>query len=111
MTGASETSRAREGVKWDAGKPDYSLLPFAALDETVKALTYGAAKYSPDNWSRVRDYPTRYLAAALRHVTAYARGETSDPESGLHHLAHGVVSLMFILEGALKEGKDEARGD
>lgn len=101
----------RPGVKWDAGKPDYSLLPWAALDETVRALTYGASKYSRDNWCRVPDYPQRYLAAALRHITAHARGEERDPESGLHHLAHGVVSLMFILEGELKRRKGEDRSD
>jgi hypothetical protein len=95
------------GVKFDNGKPDYSLLPFYALDEIVKALTYGAKKYSRDNWRKVPEFHYRYLAAAFRHVTSYARGETFDPESGLHHLSHAIVSLMYLVEDFLtKENKN-----
>lgn len=86
------------GIKYDGGKPDYSLLPFNALEEIVRVLTYGAAKYSRDNWKLVEPYKERYVAAALRHLTAYARGEKSDTESGRHHLAHAATCLLYIIE-------------
>lgn len=89
------------GVKYDGDKPDYSLLPFHALDEVVKTLTYGARKYSRDNWKKVPHFRRRYLAASLRHVMAYARGEVLDSESGYHHLSHAIVSLMYIVEDLL----------
>lgn len=93
------------GIKYDGGKPDYSLLPFNALEEVVKVLTYGAAKYSRDNWKLVEPHKERYVAAALRHLTAYAREEKSDPESGRHHLAHAATCLLYIIEKDLTGAK------
>lgn len=34
------------GVKFDSGKPQWSLVPFAAFSEVVDVLTYGAKKYT-----------------------------------------------------------------
>jgi hypothetical protein len=61
-------------------------------------LEYGARKYAPDNWRKVDNPEARYLAAALRHINAWRRGEKRDQESGLSHLAHAATSLMFIME-------------
>lgn len=85
-----------KGIKHDGEKPDYSLVPFGALDEVVKALTYGANKYDRFNWKNVED--VRYQAAALRHISSYMQGEKHDPETGLNHLAHAICSLMFLVE-------------
>jgi len=41
------------GVKYDSGKPDYTLLPLDALEQVVEVLTFGAAKYDRDNWKKV----------------------------------------------------------
>jgi hypothetical protein len=87
-----------KGTKYDTGKPDYSLIPPNALDDTVKILTLGAQKYSRDNWKIVDDAPNRYFAAAMRHLWARRRGEKIDPESGIDHLAHAICSLLFLLE-------------
>jgi hypothetical protein len=85
-----------KGIKHDGDKPDYSLVPFGALDEVVKALTYGATKYDRFNWKNVEE--VRYQAAALRHISAYMQGEKFDPETGINHLAHAVCSLLFLVE-------------
>lgn len=87
-----------EGKKFDAGKPRYDLMPFAALDEVGRVLGYGAEKYGPENWRRVPDANARYIAAALRHISAYQQGKEFDEESGLPHLAHALTSLLFVLE-------------
>lgn len=84
------------GMKFDGEKPDYSLVPFGALDEVVKVLTYGAKKYDRFNWEKVE--PHRYQAAALRHISAYMQGETYDPETGINHMAHAVCSLLFLTQ-------------
>ena len=89
------------GVKHDRGKPEWAYLPWAALEQVVKVQDYGAAKYSRENWKQVENLETRYLSAALRHITAHARGENEDPESGLPHLAHAITSLLFVLEDKL----------
>jgi hypothetical protein len=89
-----------EGMKFDNGKPDYSLLPFAAVDEVVKVLTYGAAKYDRFNWEKVD--AVRYQAATMRHFSTHMQGEKIDPESGISHLAHAICSLLYLLDFELK---------
>ena len=77
------------GTKYDDEKPRWSLLPWDALEQVVKVLTHGATKYADDNWKDVKPH-TRYLDAALRHITAWARGEKMDADSGLPQLACAV---------------------
>lgn len=84
-----------EGKKLDAGKRRFTLLPWSVVGEVVDVLEFGARKYAVDNWKKVPDAETRYVNAALRHVTAVIEGEKFDPESGLPHLAHAICSLMF----------------
>jgi len=84
------------GRKDDAEKPRWDLLPFDELEDTVRVLTFGAIKYSPDNWKRVPGARCRYIAAAFRHLVARARGEILDPESGRPHTAHAVCCLLFL---------------
>lgn len=84
-----------EGVKYDDSKPDYTLLPWDALEEVVRCLEYGARKYARDNWKKVPDAFDRYERAGFRHRAARVRGEDVDPESGCRHLAHEVCSLLF----------------
>jgi len=86
------------GIKYDSEKPDYSLLAPDALEELVKVLTYGANKYSRDNWKQLTDANNRYFAASMRHMWALRRGEELDPESGLSHIAHAMASMMFLFE-------------
>jgi len=94
----SEIVSEDTGRKDDSGKPDYSLIPPFAIDALARVLTFGAKKYSRDNWRKVPDAKNRYIAAALRHVFAYARGEKLDDESSEHHLAHAMCCLAFIVE-------------
>ena len=94
------------GSKYDDAKPDWSLVQWRALDKYVRVLTFGATKYDRDNWQKVPNLRHRYLAAALRHVAAYATGEGKDPESGEHHLAHAICCLAFVLEDILTNEKE-----
>lgn len=96
-----------EGKKFDQGKPRYDLVPFCALDEIAQVLGHGARKYGDDNWRLVANGRARYIAAALRHISAYQQGEQSDSDSTLHHLAHAACSLMFILAIELEKGSQE----
>ena len=94
---AMQQMLATEGRKYDTGKPDYTLLPWDAVEEIVKVLDFGARKYARDNWKHVEGAETRYLAAALRHITAHARGEKDDSETGISHLAHAGCCILFLL--------------
>lgn len=100
-----------QGVKYDNGKPQWSLLPFKALGQVVEVLTYGARKYSPDNWKKVPDARRRYTDAGFRHFTAYASGETHDPETGKHHLAHAICCMLYLVAFDLGEHNDKSNSD
>jgi hypothetical protein len=92
-----------EGRKDDSEKNRLDLLTFAAIEEIGRVLTFGAKKYDDDNWKKVPNLRRRYLAAGLRHVFAWARGQRNDPETGFHHLAHGACCFLFVLETELGE--------
>lgn len=85
------------GTKYDAQKPRWDLLPLGPVEDVVRVLTHGAAKYSDNNWRYVPNAHDRYFAAAMRHLVAYRQGELLDPESGLPHLAHAVCCLLFLM--------------
>ena len=79
------------------GKPQLHLLKRHSLEQMALVRMFGVAKYENDtDWklNPVEDY----LSAALRHIYKHLSGEQLDPESGLDHLAHGMVSLMLALE-------------
>lgn len=102
---------ATTGRKFDVLKPDYSLLPFDAIEPVVDVLTYGANKYERDNWRRVKNADQRYIAAALRHISAYQRGEELDQETLMPHVAHAVCCLLFILGKKDHEQDERGRAD
>ena len=85
-----------EGVKNDQEKPVMSLLPFEALKEVAKILTFGMGKYGPHNWRGGMKW-SRIESAMLRHYEAYARGEDFDGESKLYHTAHLACNALFLL--------------
>ena len=94
------------GLKYDHGKLRYDLVPPTALMNVAEVLTFGANKYSDNNWKTVQPFESRYIAAAIRHIEAYRQGEIFDDESGLPHLAHASTCLMFLLQGNEEESDD-----
>lgn len=90
-------SGTTKGYKMDAGKLRFELLPTAPLREIVKVFTYGAAKYTDDNWRQGMKW-RRVYGAVQRHLNAFWGGEDIDPESGIHHLAHAAFGLLTLME-------------
>jgi hypothetical protein len=62
----------------------------------AKVLTFGAHKYSKNNWMNCDEPFARYYSALRRHLAAYATGSRADGETGLSHLYHAAVCLMFL---------------
>mgnify|MGYP003335144835 FL=1 len=87
---------ANEFIKADAGKPRYDLLPPEFLHETAAVLTYGANKYTPNNWANGADW-SRYFSAMQRHLWAWWAGEEKDTETDITHLAHAACCLAFLM--------------
>ena len=100
--GAKRRDILEKGIKYDSEKLRYDLFPIEALEEITKVLTYGAAKYAPDNWRKVEPCNDRYFAAAMRHMIAHRKGEQMD-ESGYHHLAHAACCIIFMLTKELEK--------
>lgn len=93
--------------KFDSDKVRMELLPPAALEQVAKVFTYGARKYSEENYLLGTNY-RRYCGAVLRHTWAFMRGEDMDPESGLSHLAHAACNCLMLLELLrVNTGKDD----
>jgi len=95
-----------KGIKHDAGKPDYTLLPWDALEEVVGVLEGGIKKYARDNWQIVPGGRQRYIKGAFRHLIASMFGPSTDPDFGRSHLAHAICCLLFALWFDLNPGKE-----
>jgi hypothetical protein len=95
------------GIKHDDGKLPIELLAFDVLEEVAKVLQFGAKKYAPNNWRAGFVY-SRLFGALLRHLFAWWRGQDTDPETGLSHLAHAGCCLLFLHHFVLaKTGTDD----
>lgn len=92
--------------KLDSGKARWDLLPLDVIREVVFVIMHGNRKYDEDSWKNGRDRKGLYFSASLRHLEAHQSGELFDPESGLHHLAHAITNLVFLLWFALHENHD-----
>jgi hypothetical protein len=85
------------GRKNDLGKSRWSVVPWDAMRVVLRVLEHGAREYGEHNWRHVVDGRRRYGDAAGRHLVAWWCGEVFDPDTGEHHLAHAIASLLFVL--------------
>jgi hypothetical protein len=104
MKTKAEPKPQKAGIKHDDGKPRFDLIPPEAEKLLVDVITWGAQEYGDNNWRDLEDPAARYVAALLRHVSAWRRGAKIDPKTGLPHLAHVACNAMFLTElEALKQ--------
>lgn len=96
-----------KGLKFDAGKLEYHLLPTGVVNEVIKVLMYGKAKYGEDNWKHLDNAKIRYYDAGCRHRNDFMAGEARDQESNLYHLAHSICCDIFLLYNQLMEDKKD----
>lgn len=85
-----------EARKFDSDKVRVDLLPVGPLLAVAHVFTLGARKYSDKNYLGLSW--RRLLAAALRHVLAWATGDERDEEWGTLTLAHAVCCLLMLME-------------
>ena len=92
-------------LRYNVGKPDYSLIPLASLKEAAKVLEYGASKYARGNWLKPTSWEVSF-ACLMRHMSAWQAGEDNDPESGFSHLGHAacnIIQMLHMLENHPEE--------
>jgi hypothetical protein len=82
-------------LRYNEGKPQWSLVDFDALEGLVRVLEAGLDEYPKDNWKK--GMPTLEICESiLRHTFAYMRGEDIDPKSGEWHSDHIQSNAMFL---------------
>jgi hypothetical protein len=87
-----------KGVENGEKKDQWDLLPLYLLKPVIRVLMLGANKYAPFAWQKVvRENPTLYFDACIRHLSAWQEDEKDDKESGYSHLAHAICCLIFLL--------------
>ncbi len=112
-SGVSDTGG---GLKYDGGKLRFDLIPPYALEKLAFVYTIGAAKYGDNNWLRGIDRG-RIVAAMLRHINRWQKGETVDPDDGQHPLASVAWCAFALMEyerlglglSPAEEDQDKAR--
>lgn len=95
------------GVKHDADKVPYHLVPWDAVRAIACILGFGAAKYTPRNWELGMDW-SRPFSACIRHMEAWWQGEDRDPETGYSHLWHAGCCIVFLIAYEIRGvGRDD----
>lgn len=87
---------------FEAGCVRRATLLLGSLSEAIGQLPHSrtcengvVVESGANNWRKGIKL-SRLIAALMRHLFAFARGEDSDPETGLPHLAHAGCCLMFL---------------
>lgn len=103
----SKKDTKSEGIKHDQQKIRWDLVPFDAVNEIAKVLTFGAEKYAARNWEKGMNW-SRAFGALQRHLTRWFHGQDKDKETRLTHLANAGCCLFFLLAWELRKvGTDD----
>lgn len=96
-----ESSKDDDFVKYNDDKIRYDLVCPFAYEDLAKVLTFGAKKYSDNNW--IKGDINTYIAALERHLSEVKKAVNTgnydlfmDDDSGLQHGAALMVNSMFI---------------
>ncbi|NLZ73775.1 MAG: hypothetical protein GX905_08185 [Bacteroidales bacterium] len=97
-----------QALRYNSGKTRYGLIPDYALNELAKVFTFGAEKYSDDNWRKGLPF-SNCLDSLERHIKKFRIGQDIDEESGLHHLAHAMANCAFLMEYTITHPEKDDR--
>ena len=87
-------------------KARIDLVPTEMIMGVAEVLTYGAKKYSDNNWRQGLPHSTHY-AAAQRHLLKFWAGIDLDDESNLHHLKHAACNIGMLITNLEREELDD----
>ena len=90
------------GLRYNAGKLRYDLIPPDALEVLAGIFTMGAKKYTARNWEKGFVW-TECYASLMRHLQEWAKGEDFDDESGFPHMGHVMWNAMALTTFQLRK--------
>ncbi len=113
---------SNEGLRFNSGKIDLTMLsPIAQYCESLVCM-FGAVKYSRDNYKHFKKdteeqtgeerAKLEFLQSLQRHLWLMTRGEECDKESKQHHAAHIIwnaarlLDLHYLGNTHMVDGKD-----
>lgn len=97
-----------QGNKFNAGKPDISLVSRNMSEAIARALMFGQEKYDRYNYLKGFKYSV-LLASLQRHTKQLEWGEDYDSESGLHHLCHMAANVQMLIDNMCEETLEDDR--
>lgn len=101
------SEKLKEGIKHDQQKIRWDLVPYDAVNEIAKILTFGSVKYEARNWEKGMGW-SRAFGALQRHLTRWFHGQDLDKETRLTHLANAGCCLFFLISWELRKvGTDD----
>jgi len=96
-----------EGLKFDSGKIDFSLLPLEVLEPLIKVFEHGESKYGFENWRKDfgTAYRRRFIAAMLRHTKDAQRFPLAinEKDGGVYHLAQVAWNALILLHHEIEK--------
>lgn len=110
--GKAALAAANGGMKFDAGKPRWSLLLgglIKGLRGVLSILEFGAIKYEADSWKKVPS--KKYEEALMRHLAEINEHglQHIDYESGKLSIFHLACDALFLCHFATEEAERQAR--
>jgi hypothetical protein len=97
------TPPAQEGLRYDAGKLRFDLMPPDAEEEIIRVYTRGAMKYEDRNWERGMAWH-KCLGPLKRHLNKWEKGAMMDEEyPELHHMAMVAWNAIALLTYELRQ--------
>ncbi len=110
-----EIKNSTNGVRFNEGKPRWSLVHYQSMVPMIRVLEYGAEKYDDHNWKKGL-VPVEVLECLQRHVAALMDGEEFDKESGQPHIGHILCNAMFYsyfttTEEGIKKARQQEPND
>jgi hypothetical protein len=70
-------------------------IPYDVFEEIEAVLTYGGMLYPDEPW-KMAD-AGYHLSHAIDHINREREDTDGRDESGMHHISHAIVRLMFYL--------------
>lgn len=96
-----------KALRYNTGKPKWSLVHFKSLEPLVRVLEHGSKKYAPFNWMKPFS-KDELKESMMRHMVAIMDGEEIDKESGEPHIGHLMCNCLFYSYHFVIK-KDEAK--
>jgi hypothetical protein len=86
----TETTTNENGGMQSLSPYRFDLIPPEAMFRVAEVFAYGATKYAPDNWRKIKS--DDHLNHLFQHLYAYMAGDRQDD-----HLGHALCRMMMFV--------------